>query len=303
MKNNNQKKYLAKAAIFVPYGICEVNNDAALGSAISAVYDYMEDFREINMVAKCAYAETKNGSIARITDHIDYIDRWQFEADLKKKKVDFLVIPQCPEYGDTYRFTENIKNVLAAGIDIYDMDEHYYFNTEMDEDQKILDYFEARYEIHCPCAVVKKEVTEVDLENTKIRFPLRSCLLLNHAMVEGSLEAYVQKLYNKIQIMSIDRVNTILIDIFYENRKGEIVKLEVHPFRRSIYTAHSGDYSTDIVNGRYILIIVPSIEHFQSYRISKDNITILFNGSIIYGLEEQRGICKETVYNQLFKHE
>ena len=27
MKNNNQKKYLAKAAIFVPYGICEVNND------------------------------------------------------------------------------------------------------------------------------------------------------------------------------------------------------------------------------------------------------------------------------------
>ena len=303
MNNNNQKKYLANAAIFVPYGICEVNNDEALGCSISAVYDYMEDFREINMVAKCAYAETKNGSIARITDHIDYIDRWQFEADLKKKKVDFLVIPQCPEYGDTYRFTENIKNVLAAGIDIYDMDEHYYFNTEMDEDQKILDYFEARYEIHCPCAVVKKEVTEVDLENTKIRFPLRSCLLLNHAMVEGSLEAYVQNLYDKVQMMSIDRINMILTDIFYENKKGEIMKLELHPFRRSLFGAQSFDFATEIVKGRFLLVIVPSIENIKNSKINKDSFIILFNGSIIYGLDEKRGICKETVYNQLFKHE
>lgn len=39
MKNNNQKKYTAVSAIFIPYGVCEDKNEEAIGYLIPDIYD------------------------------------------------------------------------------------------------------------------------------------------------------------------------------------------------------------------------------------------------------------------------
>lgn len=112
MKNNNQK-YIAKAALFIPYALCAEKSEEDIKPLIFDTGDYMSNFPEINMMTKCSYLETKNGSIAKFTDHVEFLDRWQFLDDLRQKKVKFLVIPNYPEFeDDDHDFAENIKTSL-----------------------------------------------------------------------------------------------------------------------------------------------------------------------------------------------
>ena len=142
MKNNNQK-YIAKAAYFIPYAFCADMGDEELQALVFDISEYMENFPEIKMLHKNYYVETKNGSIAKISDHIDYLDRWQFEHELREKKINFLVIPGYPDYEDEdHDFAKTLESIFLQGIDIFDVEEHYYFNPERDADKKLFEYFE-----------------------------------------------------------------------------------------------------------------------------------------------------------------
>ena len=69
MKNtNNNQKYIAKAAYFIPYALCADMSDEELKALVFDTCEYMENFPEIKMLWKIHYVETKNGSIAKISE-------------------------------------------------------------------------------------------------------------------------------------------------------------------------------------------------------------------------------------------
>ena len=304
MKNNNQK-YIAKAALFIPYALCAEKSEEDIKPLIFDTGDYMSNFPEINMMTKCSYLETKNGSIAKFTDHVEFLDRWQFLDDLKQKKVKFLVIPNYPEFeDDDHDFAENIKNVFEAGIDIFDAEEHYYFNPERDADNRLFEYFEGLYEIHCKHALVINEITESDLDKLHCYEPLSCCLFINHSAVEGSLKEYIQKINDEVQLLSIDFLGTYIAYVLYENKKGEIMSITPQPFERTMTIEDTSDFFCDIMNGEYSFIIVPSLEMLETSELFKENTySILNNDVIISGLKEKKGLCQESTYLDYFTEE
>jgi len=304
MKNNNQK-YLAKAAYFIPYALCADMSDEELKVLVFDTCDYMEDFPEIKMLYKCHYVETKNGSIAKISDHIDYIDKWQFEKELKERKIKFLVIPSYPDYEDEdHDFAKNLESIFAQGVDIFDVEEHYYFNPERDADNKLFEYFESLYEIHCKHALVISEITESDLDKLHCHEPLSCCLFINHSAVEGSMKEYIQRINDEVQLLSIDFLGTYIAYVLYENKRGEIMSITPQPFERTVTIEDTSDFFCDIMNGEYSFIIVPSLEMLETSELFKENTySILNNDVIIYGLKEKKGLCPESTYVDYFTEE
>lgn len=307
MKNsNNNQKYIAKAAYFIPYALGKDKSDEEIKALIFDTGDYMATLPEIKMLYKCAYAETKTGTIAKLTDHVDYLDRWQFEKELKEKKVKFLVIPSYPDYeDDEYDFARNLYNVFKAGIDIFDAEEHIYFNPEFDiVDGDIASYIDSRFENHCKRVVNIKEINEGDLESLRLHEDQLCCLLLNHKAVEGSLKEYIRAWYEKVQLISIEYPDITVPDVLYENTRNDIVCIEPHEFERRILFS---DYLTnfcDLMNGDYKFIFIPSLTLMENYDLFNEyKHTLLYQGVIIYGLEEKKGICSEDVYTKLFASE
>ena len=297
MKNNNQK-YIAKAALFIPYALCAEKSEEDIKPLIFDTGDYMSNFPEINMMTKCSYLETKNGSIAKFTDHVEFLDRWQFLDDLKQKKVKFLVIPSYPEFeDDDHDFAENIKNVFEAGIDIFDAEEHYYFNPEIQENNKLLAYFDIRYELHCQRAVKVTEIAEEDLAKLRIPKIINGCLLIHHSQVDGLISEYIHDMYDKACSLKIDCLEFDFEDILYENKDGTITKIDIRAFGLANKAPEDSDVFCDIMNGEYGLIVVPSFERMSEFGIFKEfKYSILNNNVIIYGLNDKKGLCLESTY-------
>jgi len=303
MKNrNNNQKYIAKAAYFIPYALCADMSDEELKALVFDTGDYMENFPEIKMLYKCHYVETKTGCIAKISDHIDYIDKWQFEKELKEKKIKFLVIPGYPDYEDEdHDFAKTLESIFAQGIDIFDVEEHYYFNPERDANQKLFEYFESLFEIHCKHSLTLNEITESDLEGMHGPEPLSCCIFINHSAVEGSLKEYIQNLNDAAQLLSIDFLGTYIEYVLYENKRGEIMSITPQPFERTMTIEDTSDFFCDIMNGEYSFIIVPSLEMLEISELFKEyTYSILNNDVIIYGLKEKKGLCSESAYTDHF---
>lgn len=307
MKNsNNNQKYIAKAAYFIPYVLGKDKSEEEIKALIFDTGDYMATLPEIKMLYKCAYAETKTGSIAKLTDHVDYLDRWQFEKELKEKKVKFLVIPSYPDYeDDEYDFTHNLYNVFKSGIDIFDAEEHIYFNPEFDiVDGDIASYIDSRFENHCKRVVKSREITETHLEMLVIPDIYLGCLFLNHKASDDNLKEYIKDWFEKVQFFSIEHPAITILDVLYENAHNEIVCISPYHFERREYIEEYSSYFCDLMNGDYKFVILPSLARMEDYNLFNENKhTLLYQGVIIYGLEEKKGICSEDVYSKLFARE
>lgn len=305
MKNsNNNQKYIAKAALFLPYALATEKSERELSPIIKDVMNYMTNFPEIKMLGRCVYIETKNGSIAKLTDHIDYLDRWQLEDDLKQKKVAFLVIPTdiIPE-DESNDYVANIHNVFESGIDLFDVDAHDYYNPIKDEDEKLCCYFENRFEAHCRRVVSEHEINEDELD--KLAFgTIYACLLVPLNEATESFKDYLGKCYEKAQLLSINNPEIFITGVVCENRRGDIVGIEpVHFERDNYYETHIDRYA-DLWNGTYDVIVVPSMTVLESSPFfQKWKYTLLYNAMIIYSLEDNKGICSEILYTEIAKNE
>jgi hypothetical protein len=303
MKNsNNNQKYIAKAAYFIPYDICADMDQDQIRQLVFDTSDYMANFNEIKMLSGCTYLEAKNGSIIKMTDHADFLDRWQFEEELKKKNIKFIVIHEGSDKNEMMdRLKDIIGNVFEAGIDIFDAKAHEYVNPCKEPDEDIEEYFEERTEAYFKRAVKTVDITEKELYSLKLNLSLWTCMFVPHALLGEDKKETITRNHEAAALFGIEHPNLEYDSLLCENSQGLVVLVDPLTLRTVPTVYDYPDRYLDVVCGEYDVVLIPSIEDIETSELLKNNIySMLANGTVIFGLKEMKGICSDRSYESKF---
>lgn len=306
MKNsNNNQNYIAKAAYFIPYALSEDMNHEDIMDLLFETGDYMANFPEINMLTKCAYVETKTGSIAQLTEHVDYLDRWQFEEELKQKNVQFLVIPEGSEDSD---FMDHLKdiigNVFEAGIDIFDAEAHEYVNPSRNTHKTIDDYFADRIEEYFRRVIKVVDITEDDLDKLKYGFRFVMCMYIPNDMLAYDAKETIRRYDEEAALFGFEHPLITYESLLCENSQGWIVCVDPLTLRPVPTDDANPDREFEVTDGHYTVILLPTLDVIDTNQLfCSCKYGMLSSDIIFFGLEEMRGICSSQAYEMKFKKE
>ncbi len=303
MKNsNNNQKYIAKAAYFIPYALSEDMNHEDIMDLLFETGDYMANFPEINMLTKCAYVETKTGSIAQLTEHVDYLDRWQFEEELKQKNVQFLVIPEGSENNVLMNhLKEIIGNVFEAGIGIFDAEAHEYVNPSRNTHKTIDDYFADHIDDYFKRVTKIVEITDDDFNNLTLDFPYLMCMYIPYDLLKFNARDTIRRYDEAAALFGIEHPIITYESLMCENSLRWVVCVDPLTLKTIPSEDSFPDREFEVTDGQYKIILLPSLNVLDTDPLFSSRKHVLIGSDIIFfGLAEMKGLCSEHDYETRF---